>query len=876
MFENYGAVTILSAACLSLLPGLSVRADDPLPAPPWQHKVDPWVLQATAGGAAEFLVMLQPQADLRGAAALATKADKGRFVHAALTRTAAATQGPLLAALKARGVAHRPYWVANMIWVHGDAATLAGLASRAEVAHIYANPAVKLAEPPASTGAAATQAPTGVEWNIGKVNAPAVWAAGYRGQGAVIGGQDTGYQWDHPALKTQYRGWNGTAANHDYHWHDAIHGGGGSCGADAPFPCDDGSHGTHTMGTMVGDDGGANQIGMAPGARWIGCRNMNQGVGTPATYAECYQWFIAPTRIDGSDPDPAAAPAVINNSWGCPPSEGCTDPYVLQAVVQNVRAAGILTVHSAGNSGSACSTVAEPAAIYAESFSIGATDSNDAIASFSSRGPVTVDGSDRSKPNVSAPGVNIRSSVPGSGYAGGWNGTSMAGPHVAGLVALLISAEPSLAGQVDDLEDSIEQSALGRTSTQTCGALPGSGIPNNTFGWGRIDALAAYHIANGVCQAGALTIAPFRFGPGEHRRASGVSLATQGTVEVLTGADLTFRAPLHRYGPGFRVASGTRFQARAEPVTCGTASRPALATARNPVAPAQTTPRVPATVSLAAPWPIARPNDLPGWLQDLLIGHGIDPAAIEHGLLDPAGQWLVFETAQGLDPGDRNETSDIHRLDLTTGTLALLSRTPAGRAGNGPSRYAAADGLGDRVVFQSAADDLVADDGNAVSDIFLYEVPFGTLRRVTAHGEAAAHPALDAAGQDLLYDQTGADGRRQVLADRPWGGAPAEPPGPARDASGVLLDHHHPAISADGRFIASLETSGSACQVRLFDRDRGRVRRVACPAALATASEEARPAFSPDGAQVEWTLPGEDGPIVVPNALLTILSESVP
>ena len=149
-------------------------------------------------------------------------------------------------------------------------------------------------------------------------------APGYTGQGAVIAGQDTGYQWDHPALKDQYRGWNGSAADHNYNWHDAIHATGSSCGADSPCPCDDNDHGTHTMGTMVGDDGGANQIGMAPGARWIGCRNMNAGVGTPTTYIECFEWFIAPTDLAGQNPNPAMAPDVINNSWGCPESEGCS------------------------------------------------------------------------------------------------------------------------------------------------------------------------------------------------------------------------------------------------------------------------------------------------------------------------------------------------------------------------------------------------------------------------------------------------------------------------------------------------------------------------------------------------------------------------
>ena len=262
-----------------------------------------------------------------------------------------------------------------------------------------------------------------------------------------------------------------------------------NCPYDSPEPCDDDGHGTHTMGTMVGLDG-TNQIGMAPKARWIGCRNMDHGWGSPATYTECFQWFIAPTRIDGNDPNPSLAPDVISNSWSCPEAEGCTDPNVLKSVVNAVRAAGILTVQSAGNDGPQCGTISDPAAIYAASLTVGATDGADAIAGFSSRGPVTRDGSNRLKPEVVAPGVSVRSSVPGSGY-GYKSGTSMAAPHVAGLAALLISARPYLKGNVTFLEETIRMNAVPKISSESCGGVSGSQIPNNTYGWGRIDAWQA-------------------------------------------------------------------------------------------------------------------------------------------------------------------------------------------------------------------------------------------------------------------------------------------------------------------------------------------------------------------------------------------------
>ena len=454
----------------------------------WQAKVDPWVLEKSNSDT-EFIVFLSEQADLSGAATFQTKAEKGRFVFNALRRVAAVTQPAVLARLKALGADCRSYWIANMIWVRGDQDVVRRMAEREDVFHIYANPSVRLREMPHSSFSEKSKAPSTVEWNIALVGAPDVWTFGIDGQGAVVAGQDTGYFWSHPALINQYRG--GPSGDHAYNWHDSVHSGGGStCGADSPEPCDDHGHGTHTMGTIVGDDGVGNQVGMAPGARWIGCRNMDQGVGTPTTYAECYQFFLAPTDLSDENPDPSKAPDVINNSWGCPPDEGCTDPNVLLSVVQSIRAAGIVTVHSAGNDGSSCSTVGDPSAIYDESFSVGATNSSDDIASFSSRGPVTIDGSNRLKPDISAPGVDIRSSTVGGGY-GGNSGTSMAGPHVAGLVALVLSAKPELTGDVDAVENVIEQTALSLTTAQGCGGDAGDAVPNNVFGWGRIDALAA-------------------------------------------------------------------------------------------------------------------------------------------------------------------------------------------------------------------------------------------------------------------------------------------------------------------------------------------------------------------------------------------------
>jgi subtilisin family serine protease len=480
---------ILLIIILTNWAGRSTAATSSPDSSDWEAKVDPGVLTAAQKGPTEFLVVLKAQANLTPAADMKTKDEKGAYVFETLNHLAETTQKPLRTELDSLGVAYYPFWVANMLWVRGDTLVLRQIAQHEEIARIVSNPRVAFPDPEIENNLTQTQSTNAIEWNIDKINAPAVWALGYTGQGIVIGGQDTGYEWDHPALMDKYRGWDGSSVDHNHNWHDTVTSGGGACGANTTAPCDDHGHGTHTMGTMIGDDGGTNIIGVAPGAQWIGCRNMDVGVGTPASYAECYQWFLAPTDLNGLNPDPRLAPHVINNSWGCPESEGCIEPGVLITVVRSVRAAGIVTVHSAGNSGVDCGTVNEPAAIYAESFSVGATDRNDNITGFSSRGPVTIDSSNRLKPNISAPGSDVRSSTLNGAYIS-LSGTSMAAPHVAGLVALLLSANPDLIGQVDRIEDIIETTALPRTTLQNCGSILGSSIPNNTYGWGRVDAWA--------------------------------------------------------------------------------------------------------------------------------------------------------------------------------------------------------------------------------------------------------------------------------------------------------------------------------------------------------------------------------------------------
>jgi serine protease AprX len=466
-------------------------------------KIQPEVLQATSDGkSASVIVLLADQADLSKAYGIKDQDARGWYVYNTLRDHATRSQAPLRAALTPLGVSVKSMWAANAIVVAGDRALIETLAARADVARIEADIPSKGISPMVEVNASA--ATLGVEWGVQRVRAPEVWALGFTGQGIVVGNQDTGMRWTHNAIKNQYRGWNGATADHNYNWWDAIRvpSPGNLCGYASAEPCDDdaligGGHGTHTTGTSVGDDGLGNQVGVAPGAEWMGCRNMDRGVGRPSTYMECFQFFLAPTDLSGQNPDPTKRPHVMNNSWAC--VEGCA-PDTLRAIVENSQAAGIFVEASAGNDGPQCSTVAFPPALYEASFSTGAIDINNTLANFSSRGPVLSDGSGRLKPNISAPGVTVRSALRASDTTyGNLSGTSMAGPHVVGVVALVWSARPDLVRDIPLTKQLLQDTAnpeVRLAAVQTCGGTPSTTIPNNSFGYGRVDAAAAVVQAN--------------------------------------------------------------------------------------------------------------------------------------------------------------------------------------------------------------------------------------------------------------------------------------------------------------------------------------------------------------------------------------------
>jgi uncharacterized repeat protein (TIGR01451 family) len=448
------------------------------PWPPPPGVIEPALARALATASPEdtlrVIVVLREQIEPEQVVPhRASRAEARARVPAALQSLADRTQAPLRAYLEAAEAvgqveAYTPFWVFNGIAVRAQAGVVRALATRSDVARIRLDRYRRWITDSASEVANADRrsAAASVEWNIARVRAPEVWSSLHiSGTGAVVAGIDTGVDWFHPALRTNYRGYSPHGIhNHLFSWFDAV--------AGSLYPVDDNGHGTHTMGSAVGGGG----IGVAPGAQWIGVRALNrEGYGYDSWIHAGFQWLLAPGG------DPAKAPDVVNGSWGS--DNGYLT--VFQADLRALRAAGMLAVFSNGNAGPAEATVGSPASL-PEAFAVGATDEYDDVYIRSSRGPSPWG---EIRPHVVAPGVHVWSSLPGGLY-GSLDGTSMAAPHVTGIAALLRSVSPTV---------SITRTARLITST----AVPlGGPVPNNDSGWGRVDAFAA---VVGLLQPGFIT-----------------------------------------------------------------------------------------------------------------------------------------------------------------------------------------------------------------------------------------------------------------------------------------------------------------------------------------------------------------------------------
>jgi subtilisin family serine protease len=486
-----------------------------------------------AGTARRMVVEFKARADLKPAARVKDHTKRGQAVLNALVTTANGSQRAAKVATAATdGVTATSYWLTNVLIVEGDAKTLASLAAKLakdpKVSAIRGERIYPLIAPidPAAAVLAAAGTP---EWGVDKIGADEAWEDGVLGQGVVVANVDTGVDYLHPALVEHYRGNNGDGTfTHDYNWFDPT----GICGV---APCDNAAHGTHTMGTMVGGDGPGPftpDTGVAPGAEWIAAKGCEDLGCSESALLGAGQFVLAPTDVTGNNPDPSKRPDIVNNSWGSGPG----DSFYLETV-QAWRMAGIIPVFSSGNPGPFCGEGGSPGD-HLESFSVGATDDADLIAEFSGRGP-SVFG--KINPDVTAPGVDVVSTVPGGGYQA-FSGTSMAAPHVAGALALMLSADEALRGDFAGATNVLRQTAVDRLD-DTCGGDE-DGDPNNVYGDGRIDAHAAVAlVATGGTLAGTITdsltddpIAGARVTANDGTRDFSVVTGSDGTYELLLAA----------------------------------------------------------------------------------------------------------------------------------------------------------------------------------------------------------------------------------------------------------------------------------------------------------------------------------------------------
>jgi subtilisin family serine protease len=457
--------------------------------------------QISTEGSADFILRFNDQADLTPAYSMDWNG-RGEYVYNALRETAERSQAEAKAILDARGMTYQTFMAGNDLYVFGgsqqggknytssqELSTLNQLAALPEVSsvratHTYTIDPNWMSHPYENITWAgdllAKQLLTTVtdtvtasmDWGIVDTKANQFWSTlGVKGSGMVVANIDTGVQWNHPALYQEYK--CGNDPTDPKCWYDPAN----ICGGSA---CDNNGHGTHTMGTMVGDDdpGLAYIVGMAPDAKWIACKGCESNECSEFALNACADWVLAPNG------NAANRPNVVNNSWG---DVGGDAWY--SAKVQAWVAAGIFPAFSAGNFGNACSTLGSPGD-YQASFSSAAHDDTRNIAYFSSRGPSVAFGdTPYTKPNISAPGVFICSSSPTNSWNCWASGTSMASPHSAGAVALLWSCNPDLIGNVDAtfrlLQNTADTALVGN-----CGA-PADGEGNYTFGYGYLDVLAA-------------------------------------------------------------------------------------------------------------------------------------------------------------------------------------------------------------------------------------------------------------------------------------------------------------------------------------------------------------------------------------------------
>lgn len=425
-----------------------------------------------------LFVIMKKQVDTNQLALDASINENKLTLYSEMTSLANASQSALREKLDKLRISYTPYYLVNAMEVNAGWYTKNMIIRFEGVDRVLDSPRLRpLPQMPESTQGEVLVPQEGTLWNLEMINALQVHEElGITGKGVLIGQTDSGVDMTHPELANGYRGKEGS---NDYNWLDPWN--------SSVSPVDIGGHGTGTLGIIVG-----NTRGIAPDSEWIGCVNLARNLGNPALYLDCMQFMFAPYP-QGGDPlqhgDPLKGAMIINNSWGCPEVEGC-DPQVFDQAVAVLKSAGVFMSVAAGNNGYyGCSTITDPLSIYEDVFTVGAVDKLGHLSPFSSRGPVNVDGSGRAKPDLSAPGEMILVAAPGGTYTFS-SGTSFAAPHVAGVVALMWSANPELIGDIETTTRILIETAQPyKGNNSDCGGSI------NEAGAGILDAYAAVKAA---------------------------------------------------------------------------------------------------------------------------------------------------------------------------------------------------------------------------------------------------------------------------------------------------------------------------------------------------------------------------------------------
>lgn len=453
-------LAILAAA--ALLFGCS--SDDPIP----EKLADKGKGFLVSGRDRLFIAEFSDFPDLAPARRIREWDARGAWVVRELRTTARRSQEKAIAVARQAGAVYRSEWIANVLVLAGEKDLGPQVTELPGVERVWEEPFPDFS----ATTLVGSPRPDGVPLALSRLGVQEAWKDRITGKGVQVGIVDTGVYVRHPALLSSYRGYRGPRAPlvHDRNWFSPIR-------RSADAPVDTAGHGTHIAGSVVGSDqlpGGA-VVGVAPEAQWIAAQACTATACPLAGVLPGLQFMLAPTDRYRGDPDPSLRPEIVVNSW-----QRDGRDVALERAIAALEAAGVLPVFAVGNLGPRCGTARSPGTDPDQVLSVGAVGGDGRITRYSGRGPGP---GNFPEPDVVAPGDEIVSSVPRSGYAR-TDGTSSSAALAAGVAALAIDANPALRGDPGALVD-VLRAGTRPNGDGGCGTTAG-GRRDNTYGYGEL------------------------------------------------------------------------------------------------------------------------------------------------------------------------------------------------------------------------------------------------------------------------------------------------------------------------------------------------------------------------------------------------------